>query len=165
MMVWETSSHSIHYRHILHILLHIPLYLFSCVPPSKFFFFSNSHLVINFTFPSSTHCRIFYSSPLIQFLKILLFFLLLIWLNHQRTLSLILSFTLSVTAHSSLTHAFSTKYILITPNKPLRLSICTALGRNLSFSLHAIGLLSYIKIVTSRSPYSSRSHSSRESQT
>ena len=46
---------------------------------------------------------------------------------------------------TSLIRAFATLSILLIPNKPLRLSICTDLVLDLSFSFHIIVSLSYIR--------------------
>ena len=75
--------------------------------------------------------------------------ILSIWLNHCRIPSSILSSRPFFTLHNSLICAFWILSILLIPSNPLRLSICTVLTLDLSFSLHNIVSLPYIKTGTS----------------
>ena len=66
------------------------------------------------------------------------FSILSTWLNHWRSPSSILLYTPFVTPQNSLIRAFRIQFILLIPSKPLRLSICTALILDLTFSFHNI---------------------------
>ena len=62
-----------------------------------------------------------------------------------RTPSSILSSRPFFTQHNSFIRAFGTSYILLIASKPLRLSLCTALIIDLSFSFHIIASLPYMR--------------------
>ena len=57
-----------------------------------------------------------------------------------------------ITPHYSLIRAFRTLSFLLIPSKPLRLSICTALILDLSFSFYNIVSLPYIRTGTNNVP-------------
>ena len=84
-------------------------------------------------------------------LAILSLSILSTWLNHWSTTSSILSSRPFFTLHNSLIRAFGTLSILLMPSNPLRLSICTALTLDLSFSSYNIVSPPYRRTVTSKS--------------
>ena len=91
---------------------------------------------------------------------IMSFFILSTWPNQRKTSSLILLSTPFITLHNSLIHAFRTLSIFLIPSKPVRLSICTALILDLSFSFYIIVSLPYIRTGLSNISCKTLAHSS-----
>ena len=78
-------------------------------------------------------------------LAVLYFSILSTWPNHGRSPSSILSSTPFVTPHNSHIRALETHSILLIPSNPLKLSTCTAVTLDLSFSFHNIVSLAYVR--------------------
>ena len=96
-------------------------------PTFKPLFFRQSFTESIHLFHHQTTKRLPTHSLTYTLLAILSFRNLSIWPNQRSTLSSILSSAPFVTPHIPLICAFATISILIIPNRPLRLSICTAL--------------------------------------
>ena len=114
-------SHTFPLTNLCHTLLSCTI-LLAC-PTSKPLFFKHSFIVSIHLFPSLSlrDYQHLLSNPAI----------LTTWPNHWKTPST----TPFINLHNYLIHAFRTLPILLTPSRPLRLSICTALILDLSFSL------------------------------
>ena len=95
-------------------------------------------------------------------LAIISFFILSIWLSNRRTPS-IHSFTPFNTPHNYLINLFSTLSILLIPSSSLRLSICTPLILDLSYSFHNSVSQPYIRTGTSNVSCTTLAYSSCKS--
>ena len=125
-----------------HSLYHAPFFLLA-YHPTLFVRW------INLPLPWLTYWATSHTLSQMHPLPILSFPILSIWSKHRRTFSSILSTTPFVILQNSLISVFGTLSILLIPNNTLRLSICTALTLDLSFSLHIIVSLPYRSTGTS----------------
>ena len=149
-----------------------PLGYAPCTPPHKYLPFTPilhhfPHLPdIQTSFSQTIHLflslpteRLPAHSPSQTLLAILSFSIFSTWPNNQRTPSSILSPTHFYTLHNSLIREFWTISILLIPSKPLRLPICPALIVDLSFSIHSIVSLPYIRTGISNVSCKTQAHS------
>ena len=121
--ILRASPHAFPFTNPRHSLVSYTIF-FACLTFKPLFFKSPFTLLIHLFRGRPTE-RLPAHFLTFNLLVILSFSTLSIWPNQQRTPSSILSFTLFITLHSYLASSFCNFFLLLIPNEPLRLFICT----------------------------------------